>query len=355
MAAVMFAAGCGNNSLTNTTPGETAQTTSSPPATTATQPNFTGIVLATCSGGSSETLTSINPTNAVQATRHFTLAPGDSAAMDCLASVPTGQVLRQQFNRDFTRMAVSTIGMPEGGTHIGYVDHDVPNIFTNLTPPAVGYADPPNQKVPVFNPATGRIWFTSPEGTGSVDPDIGPRSSKIESAASAQGTGSEDQHAEIFYFTPDGKLPIGLATGAYNIYSLDGKTEVDYSINYRIGNEGQVDNSIPLAELSDGSETCWPKWFMTADAFLCLPTDRTQIFKMTISADRRKIVQTALLPGTRQPVSDVVANPTGTEVAFVSSMSGRPALYTASTMGDSAPKKITDLASEDGRPIDWVQ
>ncbi|WP_370969395.1 hypothetical protein [Amycolatopsis sp. cg9] len=146
-----------------------------------------------------------------------------------------------------------------------------------------------------------------------------------------------------------------MATGAYDIYSLDGTTEVDYSINYRIGDEGEVDNSTPPAELSDGAETCWPKWFMTADTFFCLPTDRTQIFKMTISADRRKIVQTALLPRTRQPVSDVVANPAGTEVAFVSSVSGGPALYTVSTAGSSAPKKVADLADEAGRPIDWTQ
>ncbi|WP_410630380.1 hypothetical protein [Amycolatopsis sp. cmx-4-83] len=274
--------------------------------------------------------------------------------MDCLASIPTGQVLRQQFNRDFTRMAASTIGMPEGGVHIGYVNNDMTGIFTNLTPSSSGYTDPPNQNVPVFNPATGRIWFTSPAGTGSVDPDLGSGSSKIESPASSQGTESGNQHAEIFYFTPDGKLPIGLGTGAYNIYSLDGKTEVDYSINYRVGDEGKVDNSTPLVELSAGAETCWPKWFMTSSTFLCLPTDRTQIFKMTISADRRRIVQTALLPRTRQPVSDVVANPDGTEVAFVSSVTGTPALYTVSTAGGSSPEKVADLGTEAGRPIDWI-
>jgi hypothetical protein len=357
--AAILTTSCGNNSLTNSSPSDRNTSNEPPPAapgpiTTAARTKFSGIILATCSNGSAETLTSFDPTNGAMTTRAFTLGSGQSAAMDCFASVPTGQALRQEFNRDFTRMAVVASGMADGGTHVGYVANDTNGMFVDLTRPSSGYADPPNESVPIFNPATGRIWFSSSSGSGSVDPDAGPASSKNETPDSSQSSGSSNQHAEIFYFTPDGRTPIGLVTGAYNIYSLDGKTEVDYSIDYRVGYEGKVDYSTPIAETSDGAEVCWPKWFTTANTFICLPTDRTQIYKMTISPDRKKIVQTALLPNTRQPVSDVVAKPDGTEVAFISSASGTPALYTASTAGGTAPRKVADLADDAGRPIDWI-
>jgi hypothetical protein len=357
--AAILTTSCGNNSLTNSSPSDQNPSSKPPPATpgpitTAVQAKFSGIILATCSNGSAETLTSFDPTNGAKTTRTFTLGSGQSAAMDCFASVPTGQALRQEFNRDFTRMAVAVNGMSDGGTHIGYVTNDTNGTFIDLTRPSSGYADPPNERVPIFNPTTGRIWFSSASGSGSVDPDTGPASSKNESPDSSQNSGSSNQHAEIFYFTPDGKMPIGLGAGAYNIYSPDGKTEVDYSMNYRVGDEGKVDDSTPLAETSDDAEICWPKWFMTTNTFICLPADRTQIYKMTISSDRKKVVQTALLPKTRQPVSDVVAKPDGTEVAFISAASGTPALYTASTAGGSTPRKVADLADDAGRPLDWI-
>jgi hypothetical protein len=163
--------------------------------------------------------------------------------------------------------------------------------------------------------------------------------------------GSQD----IFYFTPDGTRVLDLLSSAYDIYSPDGRTEVSYSANYRIGDPGKVDTSTPLADFPPDGQLCWPKWFMTASTFLCLPTDKTQIFKMTISPDRTKLTQTALLPETSQAVSEAVSSADGSEVAFISAASGTDALYTVSSAGGSEPKKVADLSDTAGSLIDWTQ
>ena len=354
-AIVSTAIGCGNN----TEPADNAATATSPVGATATSTAapaaFKGIIMASCSGQGAQILTSFDPATGTGTQRTFSLGSGSTTVRICSAySAPTGRILRQEFNRDFTRLAVATGGMPDGGTHVGYVTNDSDGTFTDLTPKPTGYADPPKENAPMFNPATGRIWFEGPKTLGSVDPDVGPSSSRPESQSSFQNgvmTGAQD----IFFFTPDGSKVLDLGSSAYDIYSPDGRTEVDYSANYRIGDPGKVDNSTPLADFPPGGKLCWPKWFMTASTFLCLESSQTQIYKMTISPDRTKLTQTALLPETSQPIGEAVSNADGSQVAFTSNASGTAALYTVTSAGGSEPKKVADLPDTTGSLIDWTQ
>jgi hypothetical protein len=317
-----------------------------PGADAPTATEFKGIIIANCSAGSAQTLTSVDPGTGNKTVRTFGLSSTDqSAAMNCTSSVPTGQVLRQEFNRDFTRMAVAVRNTPDGGSHVGYVANDANGTFVDLAAKPSGFADPPRQDTPIFNPATGRIWFEAADGLGSVDPDVGPSSARAES-------GSVGGFHEIFYFTPDGKIPVSLASAAYNIYSPDGQLQVDYSANYRIGAEGRVTNDTPIGQF-DG-HLCWPKWFMSPRAFICLDTDGTQIYKMVISADHSKVAQTELLPKTSEGVGGAVANADGTLISFISSIGGSPALYTVSTAGGAQPSKVADLEDGSGMLIDWT-
>lgn len=352
VAVISTTAGCGHNSpypadsSATPTPPESNAVATTAPAT------FRGIIMASCSDQGTEVLTSFDPATGTSTQRTFALV----SARTCTAlTAPTGRILRQKFNRDFTRMALSASGVSsDGGTDVGYLRYDAEGTFSDLTPKPSGYADPPHQIAPMFNPATGRIWFEGPSTLGSVDPDVGATSSRAESQDSFQNgimAGSQD----IFYFSPDGTRVLDYLSSAYDIYSLDGRTEVSYSANYRIGDPGKVDNSTPLADFPPGGQLCWPKWFMTANTFLCLPADGTQIFVMTISSDRARLTQTALLPETSQPVSEIVSNPDGSQVAFISAVSGTNALYTVSSAGGFEPKKIADLSDATGSLIDWTQ
>ena len=340
-------AGCGNNSspARPTEPSSTAPTTSVAPAT----PAFTGVIMAKCTPTAWQ-LTGVAPGTGSTVRRSFPLAAGRSSAFGCSSGSSTGRVLRQQFDRDFTRLAVSARGT-DGGTHVGYVTSG--GAFVDLSAPPSGFADPPRQDTAMVNPATGRIWYQGLDSMGSVDPDAGPASARAE-ASKPFANGIIGGSRNIYYFAPNGRGPLNLGFAAYRVYSPDGRTEVQAGGAFRIGDVDAVDDATPITELPEGARGCWPKWFMTADSFLCVDKDNTQLYKMVIGADRASLTQTPLLPKTTRPVGSAVANADGTQVAFISAISGTPALYTVPTTGGAEPTRIASVEDAKVDLIDWI-
>jgi hypothetical protein len=71
---------------------------------------------------------------------------------------------RQQFNSDFTRMAV-TMDRDDGSSHVGFIDVESGS-FTDLDPappsPSEFAASPPIENdYPIFHPETGDLWYYS--------------------------------------------------------------------------------------------------------------------------------------------------------------------------------------------------
>ncbi|MFJ6671187.1 hypothetical protein ACIQMJ_08790 [Actinosynnema sp. NPDC091369] len=322
--------------------------------TPAKRPDLHGIVTAECSNSHrTVTLTAIDPETAQSDARMFTLNPDQTANMGCTAPVPTGRIRRQAFNRDFTRMAASAHSA-DGNTHVGYVTNDRPESFVDLTPQTAGYADRPTQNSPVFHPVTGRIWFQGPDKLGSVDPDLGPSSSHAEEQ-DAFYNGVIGGYQNTFYFSQDGTTPLDLGAASSTIFSPDGRTEVQFSglDGFLIGDRGKVSVQSTAPIRFDGA-ICRPRWFVSSDTFICIDASGTQIYRTAIHADRSRVTQTALLPETKQKLGDVIADPNGTRIAFVSAISGHSALYVTSMSGGDEPRKVLDLAQEDTSLIDWI-
>ncbi|MEV8442101.1 hypothetical protein AB0425_32390 [Actinosynnema sp. NPDC051121] len=312
-----------------------------------------GIVSAKCSTDRlTVTLNATDPETNQNDARVFTLSPGQTANMGCTAPVPIGRIRRQAFNKDFTRMAASA--HTDDVTHVGYVTNDRPDSFVDLTPQTTGYADRPTQNSPVFHPVTGRLWFQGPDKLGSVDPDLGPSSSRTEDQAAFYNS-VIGGYQNTFYFSQDGSTPLDLGAASSTIISPDGRTEVQFSglDGFLIGDRGKVSPQTTTPVRFDG-QICRPHWFVNQDTFICMDASGTQIYKTVIHADRTRVTQTAMLPETKQQLGDVVVDPGGTRIAFVSAISGHPALYVTSISGDTEPRKLLDLAQEETNLIDWI-
>jgi hypothetical protein len=354
---VIALAACGGSvdgtgsSTAATAPSALAEApTTTPTSSKGTAPSsFAGIIAATCSGGGSQALQALDPVSGQSQERVFSLSANLAPQLGCASTISTGQILRQQFNDDFTQMAVSSRGDPDGSVLAGYVDTS--GNFTNLTPAATGFSDVPTQYAAVYNPTDGRLWFQTDSAVGSVDPDQGPSSSRVEPGEPSSNYVTGGVNA--FYFTPDGKARLGLL-GAYDVYSLDGRIMVEYAApyGYRVGRAGEVSDSAPVISVP---QLCWPKWFMggqSADSFLCAGISDRQIYTMTVSPDQASITQTPLLPRTNREIGDVIASADGTQIAFVSKAGSTYGLYITTTAGGDEPRQVASLP-EGTSLIDW--
>ncbi len=287
--------------------------------TTTPAPTLTGIIVGDI-GINEVTLTAYDPANgSVTSSRQFNTQG---------FGIPTFN--RQAFNKDYTWMAVSQAGS-DGSSHIGYIDQS--RNFTNLTPSS-SYSNIPNQTKPYFDLNTGRIWFVSGSNRyGSVDPKIGASSSRNEQSPANSGTVS-----------PDGKTLVGFSIG---LSEQGGGFDITNTAS------GST-TSVPT---SQGDDSCLPEVFIDNNSFVCVqashfgmgdPTPNSQLYKITLSANRRSITTVPLLPPNNRAIIDGVGNPSGTQVAFISQSGNINTLYTISASGGGEPQKVIDLITSDG-------
>lgn len=332
--------------------GDTNQNLSQPPIQ-----EFKGIITG-LAGFNNWTLSAYNPMSGLTATRQFPTTGFTTASFSLATS---NEANRQRFNKDYTEMAVSQSNA-DGSSSIGYVD--LSGNFTNLTPQTANYAGTQKQTSPVFNPVTGRIWFNTPTKLGSVDPNKGANSSQSESFDAFYGDVCflcSGQEIKSFYLTPDGTTPVRSDSLVSQIFSPDGKTVVTMhdlgTYNLVIGDTGKGNTDLPVI-----TNNCKPERFIDNTSFLCIQGSPTlvtdpnkQLYKITISADKKSITSTSLLPASDRTVVDALADQSGKNVAFIAQSGSVYSLYTIPISGGSEPHKVADFGATLPLLLSWEQ
>lgn len=277
----------------------------------------------------------------------------------------TGLAIRNAFNSSITEVAAQGPQQPDGSTAAGELDTH--GRFTALTPPTQGYASP-KVDVPVGFAPDGRLWFEqqvagSPEGGFfSVDPNRGGTSVRREGVTTAlQQASQSGPSASLFWVGTAGPYSAN-AVEQDDFLPLPGRTSVsevldqqaaqcpDGSIRWgwRVGiGTSSLDNA-PLLAASNGclSPQPVPAWPVDRSRFLTTygsgPTldSATQIYDNVIADGQ--VRATALLPQSSRLVSDVVADPSGTAAAFLSTAGSTESLDTVPLMGGE-PRKVLAL------------
>jgi hypothetical protein len=344
-------AACGGESGSGALPpADTPLTASTGTAAVSAAPSavpasFSGIILGGCQGPASWKLTAIDPaTGQMGEQRSFAVQTGGPAAsFGCTTTgVSTGRFSRQQFNGDFTKMAVGFPKGADGSTHIGYMNLDGSTV--DLTPQSSDYGDVPQQEGPMFNPRSGRIWFTSGGKLGSVDPEQGPSSSHAEKEDSFQN-GVIGGYHDVFVFSPDGKYVTSILGMVYETFSPDGRVQVEYDppgYGFKVGRQGKVDDTTETTEAPDGT-LCWPGAFVNNTQFVCKDTSGGQLYLVTVKG--ANVTLKPLLPNSNLVVGDVVGDPSGRQVAFIAGSGSTSALYLLQLAG-SKPHKIMDIEDD---------
>ncbi len=354
----LLAAGCGSAAKKATSgtppvpPATSAAGSSAQASPSAANPSFSGIVLDSCSNGFTQTITAYDPASGqVTGTRSFITRPENFHGLGCTDTL-YGPAIRGQFNADYTQMAVTIDLSPE--QHVGYVTGS--DTLHDLTPPkGTSFSSTtPMQTAPFFNPKTGRLWFETPDGYGSVDPAAGASSSRPEKA-------NGQARVPTPYFTSAGNGPLlGDATGYQYPDSPDGQL---VAARYT-GSSGHSGYNVagPGTDLSTAPELpgpdCTPYSFVDNSRFLCLAD--AQLYLVTLNASRTAATTTALLPASsRHPLSALV-DPTGRTVAFVAAQDGTDTLYVTGLGGQSEPHKVTDWPDSTGNGdggvlLGWTQ
>jgi hypothetical protein len=355
-ALMLLAVGCGSSgsgsgASVSSAPAATHSDAASPVVTgqSAQTAALHGIVLATPASDSTIELQAVNPsTGAVTATRSFTEPDTNQAVNNSNAGI----LERPSFNQNFTEMAVTGPSDANGGTAAGVVDAHG-NYHALTTGSSGGYGVVYQHDALGFDPA-GNFWFiASPAGGngnavyGYVDP-----SGKQHLTTNHDWTpnGMPDQLSSEVYFVPDGRgsyQPLPTLSAPEDVF-LPGGPEVQRDpVNFAY----QVGPDLTLAVNSADNYQVVPKsagmpWMnlpVSSTSFLCHSGDNTQIYLGVLSG--HTVHLHPLLPTSNWTVGDVVVNPSGTQVAFMSTdPAGNTHLFTVSLSGNqAAPHELTEF------------
>jgi hypothetical protein len=351
--AAMALGGCASPERPPGTLGGVAQTsgassTASAPSvspTSAAPGQINGIVVETCTADA-VTLTGYDPaTGTTNQSVTFSVTGLTTRACQWSSTVtPMERPRRDQFSADYSKLAAQL------GTQVGYIGAG--GSFVDLTP-AKGSnygATTPTQSLPVFNPATGRLWYqdNATRGLGSVDPRVGLTSSHAEPAQPGGPPGGP------FDFSANGQTVVNETFGAV---SPDGKLSItlDPADGFHIaaadGTAG-YGTYVPLTSSSSVAPGCYAKNFIDQHRVLCVG-DGTQgsplgLYVLTLSNDGKQLSQIALLPPSENAPIDELADPSARQVAFIAA----GALYVTSASANQEPRKLVDLPGE-VRLVGW--
>jgi hypothetical protein len=368
--AVLTAVACGSSSPGGTSASSPASSHSasakpsgSSSPTFSTTGRLTGIIVMTIDS-SGVRLEAIDPTNGHKKYRQFNGATLNTAT----GSVP-GSVYRQEFSSNFTEAIAQGPTAADGSASAGMVNSS--GQYTPLTASTSGGSGSPVVKQPLaFNPATGRLWYDYSGGPaggtgyvlGSVDPGIGPSSDRQESpvtpadptqyAAYYAMTGMSD----AAYFAPDGFGPANAGgNGGFQLFLPNGQEVVTASngtaVGFQVGKEGQMTASTPdllVAPSQYGTSTNpelnvgHPIAAVTATSFIANNQQgNNQLFYCVIGSSYVRC--DPLLGASNRTITDVVACPDGTQIAYISEAGSSLALFALSLKTGAKPVKLADL------------
>lgn len=304
-----------------------------------------------------------------QVTAERSFISDSDAATPALSSNDPGWIERQSFNQAYTQLAATGPQQADGSQDAGFVDTN--GQFHALTASPGGYGTTLQYNAIGFNPASGRLWFQTPQGSGSdggqlgsVGPQLGSSSMRVERGSPSANSVIGGYNDRLF-FAPDGYGPIDIAA-----FSMDGDIflpggiEADRQIGgpegYSVGSEGKVDDTMTPSRPLPTDVMGWPVSPVSATSFLMLgakwPADedsKTQIYDVKIHANSCSAIP--LLPVSNREVEQTTVNPARTKVAFTSVNGDVTSLFITSLSGQqNQPIKLADLSSDQLGTSYWL-
>lgn len=264
-----------------------------------------------------------------------------------------GWLERQQFNTDFTEMAMNDNG-------IAAVEESGGEIRDVGPAGETGYgARAPAEESPLFRPGTDTVWYADHDRENqlfSVDPDEPagePREHPQYAGEEATSSSGEPDPLPFFYFSPDGTVtvtgdPPGFEGGL--LMTPDGRHGVGRGMEFVAtrsqavapsGGAGELDQ-IP-GESDNEANFCRLQGFLSDTEAICSGvTPNVYIVEYSPSFDSFDV--SSLLPDAPGVEDDsAVGSPDGSEVAFVSQSASGTAIYKAFLLGGE-PEEVTDLS-----------
>lgn len=299
----------------------------------------------------------------VAARRDVTFPPNALPTYTCRSH---GYALRQTFNSDFTRIAVTITHTSDASKHVGYMDVRSGELVDLDKEEANEFAAAPRHYSSVFDPSSDDIWYldnTDPsEGltVQAIDPNGGSRTTVATVGSLADDFIITGRSGNLTEFTSSGDLPLpnpsGTALAEYD--SIGGEalaaalTLLSVVTGHRLtsieGRRLPVSGPVPLVWVDDHT--------LVTESDISGPTNTTaramQVFRF--SADLRRLVGTTpLIPDSDRTNSSPVVSPDRTSVAFISSRGSTVGLYRV-RIGTSAGQPTRIAAGQvPSKLLDW--
>ena len=339
-----------------------------------------GIFAETCTGDSNANLEIVDPTTGKVRTKftfHLSMANptlgdvsfaicGDGNQLDGASNLQ----IRQQFTKNFSKVAFSGAAQSDGSVHVGFLDLAT-NKFTDVTsltrPTGFGQFIPVDLN-PMFDPDTGQLCFrrTSPAGrvAGSNAP-TGSGEINCYNAITKSLTriGTFTSYESSNFLTKQS----GIFVSGDHMVSPDG-SEFTLTAPSVFGRVLFVPTTSNIDSYAWFASNALPKGTYFNDPFFTL---RAEVFSwlgnasVLISIDNTSGLYTVpatkssdisvtpldLLPVNNATNSNAIISPDQNQIAFIHTLSLSSDLYIASIDPGSAPKKI--LTDFNARMIDW--
>lgn len=354
VAGMFLVAGCGGSSdgapsrsaitaaSPATTPGDATSSAPEPgPAVSTTTPNasgdnsLSGVTFLACDAPQFQ-LTAYNVSDAGGAVN--TLGTWNlstpHAAFGC-APEQDGWLDREQFNSDFTALAVTNNGVPAIEDRSG-------NVRDVGAPASDGFGAPnPAAKTALFRPGTTELWYADGNDGDklyAIDTSMSDPTPVPKNVPTFQGE---------YSFSPDGKM---IVTGGRLLMAPDHRHGLGTAGSKRlaVANRPQAISpangiNLPKVPLPPALYGCHPEAFVSNQTVLCGSLDA-----LTFSSSFTSFRRSRLLPrtGVNTAVGSPVLSPDHTRVAFVSTDSNRETAIWLVGVHGGTPTKLVDISGQ---------
>lgn len=333
---------------TTTTTQSTAATSETPTTTTPESPiGLRGIIVMTCPSRDQIKLTVLEPVTATEQPLTTFKAPMGTVRFDCdyvknLSGGLSAPMFRQVFNRNFSKIAVSTLSS-DGGKHVGYADAggNVTDVSAQLTPGGFASTAAKHEDA-VFGPKD-QLYYEdkAAKGDNVFSVDLGAPSTRNDGGAATPATprpaGSIESGALLV--GPDGSVH---GAGGYSSFpSPGGKAYASYQpFKAAVGIKVKGAKEIRPVEVGGG---CLPLGWLDDSRLVCTTFKGSYTLGIvTFTADYTRGELKQLVPATDRSLQNAVAAPDGNRFAFISTQGALTGLYVGRAAGGE-PTKVVDV------------
>lgn len=301
---------------------------------------LSGIIYATCTN-QTYSVAAIDPmTGQPRGDRKYPLPPNASVGVHAGCKERNNLILRQKFDRRFSRLAVEIFDFPDGSQHAGFIHADSGKMIdiTGLRQ-TTGFTEAPHHIQPLFNPADDSLVV--------LEADLRRASAATETKATVSVIDQDDGTTRPL---PGGEHVRGVNRGDF--YLLGPKNWVLMASSgtlYAIPNpSGTVATGGSYISFRDGKNmsltgvpNCSPSSWVDERRFLC--TVNTEVYLITLTnsdraASRAEAVQ--VTPETDRTNSQAIASPDGNQIAFVSQQGSLTEIYRVDLRPGAQPERV---------------